>query len=141
MDTDQLVTFFRISKLKKFYLNQGSASAEVTFFHAARLLECGPDTPRRRVPDDYPHRLETNKQRFEQDTIQAEEPVGARSGGRSNLSYIDKRLKDKAFRNYPKFTDADEELIEGSRRMVDQGTMAKKVAQTIKKQFQNLACL
>jgi len=95
-----------------------------------------PDTPRHHVPDDYHNRLAINKQRFEHDTIQAEEPAGGRGAGRSNLSYIEKRLKDKAFRNCPKFTDADEEFIEGVRRMLSQGTMAKKVAQTIKKEFE-----
>ncbi|MBC2744855.1 MAG: DEAD/DEAH box helicase family protein [Desulfosarcina sp.] len=135
LDTDQLVTFFRIGKLKKFYLNQGGTSTEITFFDAVRFLECAADTPRHTVPADYYHCLETNKQRFDQDTMQSKEPAGSR-GGRSNLSYIDKRLKDKAFRNCPRFTDADEDLIEGIRRMIAHGTMAKKVAQTIKREFE-----
>lgn len=133
--TDQLVTFFRIGNLKKFYLNQGGESAEITFFDAARLLACSPDTSRQPIPAEHYHWLETNKQRFEQDTVQEEAPAESRSG-RSNVSYIDKRLKDKAFRNCPKFTDADEELIDGVRRMIAQGVMAKKTAQTIKKAFE-----
>jgi len=137
LSTDQLVTFFRIGNLKKFYLNQSGKSSEITFFDAARLLECSPDEPRQPIPTDYYHWLETNKQRFEQDTVQEEEPSGSRGGGRSNLGYIDKRLKDnKSFRNCPKFTDADEELIDGVRRMIAQGTLAKKPAQAIKKAFE-----
>lgn len=132
---NQLVTFFRIGNLKKFYLNHGGESSEVTFFEAARQLECSPETPRQLIPTDYYHLLETNKQRFEQDVVQEEEPAGS-PGGRSNLSYIDKRLKDRTFRNCPKFTDADEELIDGVRRMIGQGTLAKKIAQTIKKGFE-----
>ena len=133
--SDQLVTFFRIGKLKKFYCNQGGKSEEITFFDAVRLLQCTPDTARHPVPAAYHHMLAINKQRFDQDTIQAEEPATSR-GGPSNLSYIGKRLKDKHFRLCPKFTDADEEFIEGVRRMIRQGTMAKKTAQTIKKEFE-----
>jgi len=135
LSMDQLVTFFRIGNLKKFYCNKNGRSEEITFFDAVGLLECVPDTPRHHVPDDYHNRLAINKQRFEHDTIQAEEPAGGRGAGRSNLSYIEKRLKDKAFRNCPKFTDADEEFIEGVRRMLSQGTMAKKVAQTIPQKY------
>lgn len=133
---DRLVTFFRIGKLKKFYCNKDGRSEEITFFDAARLLECKPDTPRHPAPDDYHNRLAINKQRFEQDSIQAEDPAAKRMGGRSNLSYIEKRLKDKTFRSCPKFTDTDEEFIDGVRRMIAQGTVAKKVAQTIKKEFE-----
>lgn len=134
LKSDQLVTFFRIGPLKKFYLNRAGESSEITFFDAVNLMECEPDTPRHPVPDEYYHWLETNKQRFAQDTLQGEESVYG--GGRSNVSYIEKRLKDKAFRNCQKFTDADEEFIDGVKRMIDQGLMAKKTAQTIKKAFE-----
>ncbi|MGV8073769.1 MAG: helicase-related protein [Syntrophobacteraceae bacterium] len=136
VETNQLVTFFRIGKLKKFYLNQQGGSGETTFFEAARLLECLPDTPRHPIPSDYYHLLETNKQRFQLDTMQDAEPAEKRGGGRSNLDYIDKRLKDKSFKNCPKFTDADDEFVEGIRKMMAQGTMAKKVAQNIKKELE-----
>ncbi|MBA1446012.1 MAG: SNF2-related protein [Chromatiales bacterium] len=132
---DQLVTFFRIGPLKKFYLNEGGESSEITFFEAVNELECEPDTPRHPIPADYYHWLETNKQRFAQDTLQDEQPAGG-GGGRSNVSYIEKRLKDKVFRNCQKFTDTDEEFIDGVKRMIAQGLMAKKTAQTIKKAFE-----
>lgn len=132
---DQLITFFRIGQLKKFYLNHGGESGEVTFFEAVGLLECEPRTPRHPIPAEYYHWLETNKQRFAQDTVQDDEPAGG-GGGRSNVGYIDKRLKDKVFRNCQKFTDADEEFIEGVKRMIAQGLMAKKTAQTIKTAFE-----
>jgi superfamily II DNA or RNA helicase/HKD family nuclease len=134
--TNQLLTFFRIGKLKKFYLNQGGSSEEITFFEAARLLACSPDTPRHPIPTDYYHLLETNKQRFQQDTMQEAEPAEKRGGGRSNLDYIEKRLKDKTFKNCPKFTDADDEFLDGLKTMISQGAMAKKVAQNIKKELE-----
>lgn len=136
VEANQLVTFFRIGKLKKFYLNQQGSSGEITFFEAARLLECTPDTPRHPIPPDYYHLLETNKQSFQQDTLQETEPAENRSGGRSNLGYIEKRLKDKAFKNCPKFTDADDEFLDGIQKMMAHGTIAQKVARNIKKELE-----
>ncbi len=37
--SDQLVSFFRIGPLKKFYCTQGGESSEITFFDAVNLLE------------------------------------------------------------------------------------------------------
>lgn len=130
LDVDQMVTFFRIGPLKKFYLNRAGESTEITFYDAVALMECEPDTPRHPIPPDYYHYLETNKKRFGQDSIQE---AGSGGGGRSNVSYIERRLKEKAFRNCKKFTDADEEFIYGVKHMIGQGLMAKKTAQTIKK--------
>ena len=131
----QLVTFFRIGKLKKFYLNQKRKSSEITFFEAAKLLECVPETERHAIPADYYHLLEMNKQRFQQDTMQEAEPAD-KGGGRSNFTYIEKRLKDKTFKSCQKFTDADEEFLAAIQKMIARGTMAKKVAQTIKKELE-----
>lgn len=135
LSVDQLVTFFRIGPLKKFYCAQAGESREITFFEAVSLLACSPHTPRQSIPKDYYHWMEMNKQKFALDSVQEEEPAGT-GGGRSNVSYIEKRLKDKAFRSCRKFTDADEEFLDGVRRMIAQGLIAKKTAQTIKKAFE-----
>ncbi len=136
IDQAQLLTFFRIGKLKKFYLNQGGKASEITFFEAASLAECEPDMKRAKIPKDYFHLLETNKQRFEQDAIQREMPAQQAKGGLSNLKYVENRMKDPAFRRCKKFTDLDEEFLVGVRNMIKQGTIAKKVAQTLKKEFE-----
>lgn len=54
-------------------------------------------------------------------------------GGRSNIDYIEKRLKDKSFRTCKKFTDSDEDFISNVRQMIAHVLIAKKTAQTIKK--------
>ncbi|MCK5545467.1 MAG: hypothetical protein KAI35_09635, partial [Desulfobulbaceae bacterium] len=132
---DQLITFFRLGKLKKFYRNRNGKSSEITFFDAVNLLECIPETVRGQIPTDYYHLLETNKQRFHMDTTQDAEP-DKKIGGRSNLNYIEKRLKDRFFKNCPTFTDYDEEFLDTVRKMIAQGTIAKKVAQKIKKEME-----
>ena len=135
IEIEQLVTFFRIGKLKKFYINQSGKSNEITFFDAVKELECTPLTKRANIPDDYFHLLQTNKSKFEIDTTVGDEPLKS-SGGRSNAAYIEKRLKDRSFKNCKTFTDTDEDFINGVKDMLNQGTMAKKTAQIIKKEFE-----
>lgn len=132
IEKDNLVTFFRLGKLKKFYANQGGESEEITFYDAVNMLECKPETKRAAISSKkYFHMLDTNKARFELDTTQGEEDKV--KGGASNVKYIEKRMKDVAFRRYKGFTDSDEEFILGVKQMIQQGLMAKKTAQKIKK--------
>ncbi|HPK04367.1 MAG TPA: hypothetical protein PK908_00560, partial [Bacteroidales bacterium] len=134
-ENDKLVTFFRIGKLKKFYSNQNGKSSEINFFDAVRELECNVDTNRANIPNEYFHMLETNKKRFELDTFTDNEPTKG-SGGRSNVNYIEKRLKDTAFKNFKGFTDLNDEFLSGIKDMLAQGTIAKKTAQLIKKEME-----
>lgn len=133
---EQLVTFFRLGRLKKFYLNSCGTSEEITFFDAVKLLECEPDTKRVSIPSDqYFRLLDTNKVRFEMDTTQGEEDKSG-GGGVSNIKYIEKRLKEPSFRRFKGFTDSDEEFLMGVKQMIQQGLMAKKTAQKIKKELE-----
>lgn len=135
IEDKQLITFFRIGKLKRFYINQSGKSLEITFFDAVNALECTPLTKRAKVPEDYFQLLHTNKARFELDTTLADEPKGS-PGGRSNIKYIENRLKDKHFKNCKTFTDSDDEFIEGVKQMIANGTIAKRTAQLIKKELE-----
>ncbi|MGN2372054.1 helicase-related protein [Sphingobacterium spiritivorum] len=135
LENDQLVTFFRIGKLKKFYNNQNGKSNEITFFDAVKELECNPETKRANIPNEYYHLLQTNKTRFELDTTVGDEPTKG-SGGRSNAKYIETRLKDKSFKNFKGFTDSNDEFLNGVKEMLTQGTIAKKTAQLIKNELE-----
>ena len=131
IDQDQLVTFFRLGKLKKFYQTQSGSSHEITFFDAVDLLECDPETKRASIPPEkYFHMLESNKTHFRQDTSLGEGDQAR--GGASNVKYIEKRLKDVSFRKFKGFTDSDEAFISGVKKMLHLGLMAKKTAQRIK---------
>ena len=134
VETEQLITFFRIGRLKKFYLYQNGDSREITFFDAVNNLECPPDTRRAHLPETYYNMLDANKKQFEMDTSSEEE--GTKGGGQSNTKYIENRLKDKNFKHYKGFTDTNEEFINGVKEMLAQGTIAKKTAQSIKKELE-----
>jgi SNF2 family DNA or RNA helicase len=135
IDCDQLVTFFRIGKLKKFYINENGNSSEITFFDAVKELECKPDTKRAKIPNGYFHLLQTNKTRFELDTTVGDEQTKG-SGGRSNAKYIEARLKDKSFKNFKGFTDSNDEFLNNVKDMLTQGTIAKKTSQLIKNELE-----
>ncbi len=135
IESNQLVTFFRIGKLKKFYINESGKSNEITFFDAVYNLECTPLTKRAKIPEDYYHLLQTNRARFELDTTIGDEPQKTR-GGRSNVKYIEQRLKDKAFKNFKGFTDSDDEFLESVKNILLLGTMAKRTARDIKKELE-----
>jgi superfamily II DNA/RNA helicase/HKD family nuclease len=135
IENSQLLTFFRIGKLKKFYINENGTSGEITFFDAVYNLECTPLTKRAKIPDDYYHLLQTNRARFEMDTTIGDEPQKTR-GGRSNVKYIESRLKSKAFKNCKTFTDSDDEFISSVKNILAMGTMAKRTARDIKNELE-----
>ena len=135
LPVNQMITFFRLGKLKKFYLNKGNNAEEITFFDAVQLLGCSPQAERAKIPPDYYRLLEINKARFDLDMAQ-DADTGSTRGGFSNIGYIEKRLKDKAFKQCRKFTDSDEAFLDRVREMIAQGVIAKKVAQGIKKELE-----
>ena len=98
-------------------------------------MECTPLTKRAKIPEDYYHLLQTNKAKFELDTTIGDEPKKS-SGGRSNVKYIEERLKDNSFKNFKGFTDSDDEFIQSVKNILQLGTMAKRTARDIKKELE-----
>lgn len=136
VDQDELITFFRLGMLKKFYHNQKGEAAEITFFDAVKRLECEPNQKRAKIPPTYYHLLETNKARFSLDLSQKAVEAGRIRTGGSNLNYILKRLKSRSFKHEKRFTEADEAFIANVRSMIELGMVAKKTAQLVKKEIE-----
>jgi superfamily II DNA/RNA helicase len=135
---EAMITFFRLGNLKKFYLYEELQSQEINFFDAMSLIECKPDAARLPVPANYFDMLNVNKSKFRKDTTENSE-IPAKKGGKSNTDFIEKLLKDPAFKNYKKFTESDEEYITTVRMMLASGVVAKKTAQLIKKELEKEA--
>ena len=57
-------------------------------------------------------------------------------GGRSNVKYIEQRLKDKSFKNFKGFTDSDDGFLESVKNILLLGTMAKRTARDIKNELE-----
>lgn len=135
---DQLLTFFRKGKLKKFFICDGRSSRELTFFEAVDLFKCVSDTPRRKIPEQYYPMLARNKDQF--DLITSGDVMEARgSGGRGGLSnerYVVMRLKANEFRKYQGFTDDDEEYIRLILKGYEDGVIPKNTTRRVKKKIE-----
>jgi superfamily II DNA/RNA helicase len=137
-DNNLMLTFFRLGNLKKFYLYEAQHSQEINFFDAMSLMECEADEIRLNAPENYFDLLNFNKMQFRQDTIENTDMPTVK-GGKSNAVFIEKLLKDKDFKNYKKFTQSDEEFLDNVRIMLAGGVIAKKTAQTVKKEIKKTA--
>ncbi|KAA6338474.1 ATP-dependent RNA helicase DbpA, partial [termite gut metagenome] len=137
-EENQMITFFRLGNLKKFYLYEAYKSQEINFFDAMNWIECKPDALRLPVPNDYFEMLNINKTKFQQDVTESDDSP-AKKGGKSNADFIERILKDRSFKDYKKFTELDEEYLGKIRMMLASGVLAKKTTQIIKKEFEKLA--
>ncbi len=130
---DRLITFFRKGKLKKFFITDGNGSEEITFFDAVDLFLCEEDTMRCRITNQYYPMLDQNKSQFDFVTSGEEPELAGSKGGRSNESYVIRRLKAKEFRLHPGFTDEDEEYIRQALSAYAHGVIPQNTTRKIKR--------
>ena len=132
-NTNKLITFFRKGKLKKFLINDGKQSEEISFFDAADYFECSEDTEKRSIPKSYYSMLDINKAKFELLTTSEDIEPSPSRGGRSNEKYVISRLKVKEFRNFSGFTEEDEEYIRLILLAYNDGVIPLNTSKKIKK--------
>jgi superfamily II DNA/RNA helicase len=135
-----LLTYFRQGKLDKFFLGaSGSrATAELDFMSAAKILKPADiKEVRQSIARDFYELLDRNKAAFVTATTADAEQAESTHRGSPNDAYILKRLKDKAVRRCPQFTEDDEEFVGKVIRLLEDGALpkatAKKVAAALKK--------
>jgi len=134
-----LLTYFRQGKLDKFFLGgiNGTPTRELDFLTAAKILKPDEETEARQtVPPEFYDLLDRNKAAFvTATTADAEQAESAYRGSPSD-AFILKRLKDKAVRRCPQFTEDDEELVGKIIRLIEDGSLpkatSKKLAATLK---------
>lgn len=131
-EPDQLLTFFRKGKLKKFFITDGNNSKELTFFEAVDYFKCDSETPRHTIPKEYYQFLEVNKRQFDL-SVSDEMPERIHRKGSSNETYIIKRLKAKEMRNFSGFTEDDEEFIKSLLRAFENGIVPRNTSKRLKK--------
>ncbi len=133
---EAIITFFRKGKLKKFFLADNSQVKEINFFEAVKFFKCSEDEKKNTIPENYYNLLNLNKREFDY-AVSGEdlELVRARGGG-SNTSYIIKRLKDKALKQFKGFTDDDEEFIKQVLKAFQSGIIPDYTSKKIKKDLE-----
>jgi superfamily II DNA/RNA helicase len=129
-----LLTYFRRGKLDKFFLAPPASvdATAIDFFTAAKILKPA-DTKevRQNIPREFYGLLDQNKQNFLNATsAEAEQAESAHRGDR-NAAIVLKRLRDKAVRRCPQFTDDDEEFVGKVIKLLEDGALPKRTTQKI----------
>ena len=132
---DNLVTFFRKGKLKKFFLADSSVSSEITFFEAVDHFKCDTDTAKGSIPQTFYPYLDLNKAAFDQATSD-EPPEKGHQSGSSNESYIIKRLKAKDLQKFPGFTEDDEDFLRAVLKAFENGVIPKNTSKRLKNELE-----
>jgi hypothetical protein len=135
-----LLTYFRQGKLDKFFLGGtgNHPTTELDFMSAAAILKpADPKEARQAIPREFYDLLDKNKAAFVTATTADAEAAESTHRGSPSDAYIMKRLKDKAVRRCPQFTEDDEEFVGKVIRLLEEGALpkptSKKVAAALKK--------
>lgn len=135
-----LLSYFRQGKLDKFFLGTSGnqLAAELDFMTAAKILKpVDPKEPLHSIPSEFYGLLDKNKAAFVTATTAEAEQAESTHRGSPNDAFILKRLKDKAVRRCPQFTEDDEVFVSNVIRLLEDGALpkatAKKLAATLKK--------
>ena len=132
-NAEQLLTFFRKGKLKKFFIANDEGSRELPFLEAVNLFECDNATPRSKISRTYYSMLDRNKAQFDLIVSGGELEPGPARSSRSSEGYVIRRLKTKEFRYYQGFTDEDEEYIRLVLTAYEDGVIPANTTKRIKK--------
>jgi len=140
VDQNELITFFRKDKLKKFIHNDGITPKELTFFQAVDKFKSDSQEKNMPIEKDYYDLLKDNKSYFDNLLIKDElEPSSSR--GRTNADKVLMRLKTKEFRTFEQFTDEDLAYIKKVTEKIQSGELPnnslKRIKNKIEKTFDN----
>ena len=129
-----LLTYFRRGKLDKFFLASGSASREVDFLSAVKVLRPADAAEKRlRIGVEFYDLLARNTEGFTAATQSGEDVrTGPKGSTRSNENYVLQRLRAKEMKRFQGFTEDDEEFIGAVTTLLEQGTLPKATAKTLK---------
>ena len=140
VDQNELITFFRKDKLKKFIHNDGITPRELTFFQAVDKFKSDSEEKNIPIEKDYYDLLQDNKNYFDNLLMKDElKPTSAR--GRTNADRVLMRLKTKEFRTFEQFTDEDLTYIKKVIEKIQSGELPnnslKRIKNKIEKTFDN----
>lgn len=126
---DQLITFFRVGLLKKFFVSTVHGSREVDFFDAVDLMRCEPETAKLSIPKVYFELLQQNKGEFGR-ILEGEHEPQAVGGGHSHTKLVLKNVRS-ALKDKAKLTDDDEDYLRLVRSAFDDGRFPRRTSKRI----------
>lgn len=133
-----LLTYFRKGKLDKFYVSARSGTTnELDFLSTMKVLRpADKQEARQPIPEEFYIFLEQNRNTFLDATAEQHEAVSG-SSGRSNDSYILKRLKAKEIKYAREFTDDDEAFIRQVVHLLEDGALPKQTTKNVAEALKN----
>jgi superfamily II DNA or RNA helicase len=130
--TGSLLTYFRRSKLQKFFLAEGkSDSEELDFISAARMMETNPDEPKKKLSEQFYDLLDKNKEVFFLTIADEMPPQESRSRSDSSAKIL--KILKLTMKNTRQFTDDQEAYLKKSLIRLEQGNLPRHTTkQTLK---------
>lgn len=124
-----LLTYLRRGRLNKFYFtSQDKESLEKDFIEAALMLKAKPENSKGTFDRLYYDLLELNKVSLEMSLSKEEEEINKPTGGASNINKLRKLLSSTQIRNYPKYTEDQEDYLRRVIKEIDNGAISKGLA-------------
>ncbi len=129
---NRLLTYFRKGKLQKFFLVGKEQAKKIEFISAASRLEAEASTPREKLPTDFYHKLEKNKQAFRDATSEEELNVAATHGGRDSATRVLKILKaTQATKDFQQYAKDQETYLQRVMNRLTEGALPKQTTKTV----------
>ena len=135
---NQLLTYFRKGKIKKFFLTGNETTKELDFMSSASLLETKSNTAKEKLPDDFYNKLEQNKQEFLSATDEENqelETTGRRTGGRDSSFVVLKYLK-VIKKDSRQLTEDQEDYLNKVMKRITEGALPKQTIKTVSKSLE-----
>ncbi len=126
-----LLTYFRRSKVQKFFLATDDKTVEVDFLSAAGMLEAKPQTPRSKPGMNYYEFLAKNKEAFLFATSE-DLPEATARGGRDSATNVLRILK-AAMKDKRQLTEDQEAYVRKVMVRLEEGAMPKQTAKEVLK--------
>lgn len=132
IEKDKTITFLRKGALKKFFISDGTDTAEIPFMQALKYLEVSPEEKKIKPPKAYFDHLELNKTAFKIALSEEEELITERAVKTGNDAKVVKLLK--AISRCKAFTDEQEILIGKMRKAWEDGNIPASITKDVLKQ-------
>lgn len=135
----RVLTYFRKGYLTKFLLSDTAGTKEIDFIHAAKTLECSPDSRKFALSENDQEMFYTffehNKDGFASVTNSLDDEETEKRGSRSALTKL--REFVKIVRKDSRLTDSDTDYLKDVMAALDIGVLPKKTAALIVKKIED----
>jgi superfamily II DNA/RNA helicase len=130
-----VITFFKKGKLRKIYVNDGSAINEIDFEQAVKIIKADKKDVKEKLTPEFYKYLEENKKEFDHFFMNEGEEY-ADVGSRGYETQIKKRIK--AMLSKPQgLTDEDEDYLQAILNLLKEGALPKPTMKNVMTKIKN----